>query len=140
MNKRSKKSKEQAPSDGWRFNQKDHTAIDQYFAGSKGGMPNNPLNARSYEPSDWVNRTNPYRDAFQSSEGEHPVFVKPNQRGSSFSPPPVPVEKPGKVIPPKEARRGMSTGVGLMNSGPKRNVPLDDSVQLPDGVFKSFGV
>ncbi len=75
-------------------------------------------------PGDFVARKNPYGDGEQLAAGEGVTFVKPNQRGSSFDPPPVPVDKPGKVVPPKASKRkGMNTGVSLIDAGPQRDVP-----------------
>jgi hypothetical protein len=120
----------------WYLNQKVHSETDKFFSGSKGGVPNNPENANSFRPisapinpqesmsGDFVKRKNPYGDAEQITEGEGPTLVRPNQRGSSFDPPPVPVDKPGKVVPPKASKRkGMNTGVSLIESGPQRDVP-----------------
>ena len=120
----------------WYLNQKAHSEADKFFSGSKGGVPNNPENVNSFRPigapinpkesmsGDFVKRKNPYGDGEQLAVGEGPTLVRPNQRGSSFDPPPVPVDKPGKVIAPKASKRkGMSTGVSLVDSGPQRDVP-----------------
>ncbi len=119
----------------WYLNQKAHSETDKFFASSKGGVPNNPENANSFKPigapvnpkesmsGDFVKRKNPYGDGEQIAVGEGPTLVRPNQRGSSFDPPPVPVDKPGKVIPPKAPRKGMNTSVSLVDSGPQRDVP-----------------
>ena len=84
----------------WYLNQKVHSETDKFFSGSKGGVPNNPENANSFRPisapinpqesmsGDFVKRKNPYGDAEQITEGEGPILVRPNQRGSSFDPPP----------------------------------------------------
>ena len=34
----------------WYLNQKAHSETDKFFAGSKGGVPNNPENANSFKP------------------------------------------------------------------------------------------
>ena len=120
----------------WYLDQKAHSETDKFFSSSKGGVPNNPDNAKSFSPigapanpqesmsGDFVKRKNPYRDGEQIAVGEQPTFVRPDQRGSSFDPPPVPVDKPGKVMPPKTSgRKGMSTSVSLIDSGPQRDVP-----------------
>lgn len=119
----------------WYLNQKAHSETDKFFSSSKGGVPNNPENANSFKPigapvnpkesmsGDFVKRKNPYGDGEQIAVGEGPTLVRPNQRGSSFDPPPVPVDKPGKVIPPKSPRKGMNTSVSLVDSGPQRDVP-----------------
>ena len=72
---------------------------------------------------DFVKRKNPYGDGEQIAVGEGPTLVRPNQRAASFDPPPVPVDRPGKVIPPKAPRKGMNTSVSLVDSGPQRDVP-----------------
>ena len=67
---------------------------------------------------------NPYGAGEHIVNGEAPILTKPNQRGSSFDPPPVPIEKPAVVQreDPKKKRKGMSTNLGLMNSGPLRDI------------------
>ena len=69
-------------------------------------------------------RKNPYGDGEQVISNEAPIFTRPNQRGSSFDPPPVPVERQGKVKreDSKDKRKGMSTSVGLMKAGPLRDI------------------
>lgn len=117
----------------WYVNREDSQMANRFFTSSKGGVPNNPGNVRSFlpgpsminpgesAPGDMVVRKNPYGDGEQIVKGESPAFVKPNQRGGAFDPPPVPIEKAGKVKP-AVSRKGMSTSVGLMGSGPRRNV------------------
>ena len=80
----------------WYINKKEEREVNTFLAGSKGGVPNN----------------------------QTPIFSRPNQRGASFDPPPVPIEKAGKVKRDnsKPKRKGMSTSVGLMNTGPLRDI------------------
>ena len=95
------------------INRQEEREVNNYLAGSKGGVPNNPQNIRSFQPvpapadpagsmqGDQVVRRNPYGDGEQIVNNETPTFTRPNQRGSSFDPPPVPVERAGKVKPVK---------------------------------------
>ena len=107
----------------WYVNKAAHKNADTFFSGNKGGIPNNPENFRSFIPQDnFITRKNPYGDAEQQVEAEIPIFTKPNQRGSSFDPPPVPVEKAGRVKKDKTKAKGMSTSIGLTNMGPLRDV------------------
>ena len=120
----------------WYINKAEEREANNYLAGSKGGVPNNPQNIKSFNPlpapvdpagsmqGDQIVRRNPYGDGEQIVSNEAPVWSRPNQRGSSFDPPPVPVEKAGKVKPVKEEtkKRGMRTSIGLMNTGPLRDV------------------
>tara|TARA_B100001250_G_C19554394_1_gene680495 strand:+ start:298 stop:735 length:438 start_codon:yes stop_codon:yes gene_type:complete len=120
----------------WYINKAEEREVNNYLTGAKGGVPNNPKNIRSFQPvpapinpagsmqGDQVVRRNPYGDGEQIINNETPIFTKPNQRGSSFDPPPVPIEKPGRVKPfkGKAKRKGMSTSVGLMNTGPLRDI------------------
>jgi hypothetical protein len=120
----------------WYVDKLQEREANNFFTGSKDGVPNNPENARSFVPvpapidpsksmqGDQVVRRNPYGDGEQIVNGETPILTKPNQRGSSFDPPPVPVEKEGKVKreDQKSKRKGMSTTIGLMNSGPLRDI------------------
>ncbi len=107
----------------WYVNKAAHKNADNIFAGIKGGVPNIPENFRSFVPQDnFITGKNPYGDAEQIVEAETPIFTKPNQRGSSFDPPPVPVEKAGRIKKDKKKAKGMSTGIGLSNMGPLRDV------------------
>ena len=120
----------------WYINKQAEREANNFLAGSKGGIPNNPQNIKSFQPlpapadpigsmqGDQIVRRNPYGDGEQVISNEIPTFKRPNQRGASFDPPPVPVEKQGKVKPVKSkaTRKGMSTSVGLMNSGPLRDI------------------
>ena len=120
----------------WYINKQEEREVNNFLAGSKGGVPNNPQNIKSFQPvpapadpagsmqGDQVIRRNPYGDGEQIINNETPTLTRPNQRGSSFDPPPVPVERAGKVKPAKEKaqKRGMSTSLGLMNSGPLRDI------------------
>tara|TARA_B100000579_G_scaffold416700_1_gene412534 strand:- start:1739 stop:2173 length:435 start_codon:yes stop_codon:yes gene_type:complete len=119
----------------WYVNKKEEREVNTFLAGSKGGVPNNPTNIKSFQPvpapidpagsmqGDQVIRRNPYGDAEQIVQNETPILSRPNQRGSTFDPPPVPVEKAGRVKrDDKQKRKGMSTSIGLMNSGPRRDV------------------
>ena len=120
----------------WYVNKKAEREANTFLTSSKGGVPNNPTNIKSFQPlpapidpsasmqGDQVIRKNPYGDGEQIVNNETPFFSRPNQRGSSFDPPPVPVEKQGKVKrgDTKGKRTGMSTSVGLMNTGPRRDV------------------
>ncbi len=120
----------------WYVNKKAESEANRYFTGQKGGVPNNPQNFQSFMPvaapvnpalsmqGDQVVRKNPYGDGEQVISNEAPIFTRPNQRGSSFDPPPVPVEKQGKIKreDSKDKRKGMSTSVGLMKAGPLRDI------------------
>ena len=119
----------------WYVNKKEEREVNTFLAGSKGGVPNNPTNIKSFQPvpapidpagsmqGDQVIRRNPYGDAEQIVQNETPILSRPNQRGSTFDPPPVPVEKAGRVKrDDKQKRKGMITSIGLMNSGPRRDV------------------
>jgi len=120
----------------WYVDKLKEREANNLFTSSKGGVPNNPENAKSFIPlpapidpsgsmqGDQVVRRNPYGDGEQIVNGEAPILTKPNQRGSSFDPPPVPIEKPAVVQreDPKKKRKGMSTNLGLMNSGPLRDI------------------
>ena len=122
----------------WYVDKLKEREANNLFAGSKGGVPNNPENAQSFIPipapivpagsmqGDQVLRRNPYGDGEQIVNSETPVFTRPNQRGASFDPPPVPVEKAGSVKKDKTKpnRKGMSTSLGLMNQGPQRDISL----------------
>ncbi len=122
----------------WYVNKKAEREAHNFFSDSKGGVPNNPQNFNSFMPTaapvnpgmsmqgDQVIRKNPYGDGEQVVLGEAPVFTRPTKRGSSFDKPPVPVERAGKVkrADDKTKRKGMSTSVGLMNTGPLRDIPL----------------
>jgi hypothetical protein len=122
----------------WYIDKLKESQANNLFRSSKNGVPNNPENARSFVPipspidpsgsmqGDQVVRRNPYGDGEQIVNSETPILTKPNQRGSSFDPPPVPVEKAGvlKKEDPKANRKGMSTKIGLMNSGPLRDISI----------------
>ena len=120
----------------WYVDKRKEREANNFLSGSKGGVPNNPTNIRSFQPipapvnpagsmqGDQVVRRNPYGDGEQIINNETPIFTRPNQRGSSFDPPPVPVEKAGRVkrTNDKQSKKGMSTSIGLMNTGPLRDV------------------
>ena len=120
----------------WYINKKEEREVNTFLAGSKGGVPNNPTNVKSFQPvpapadpagsmqGDQVIRRNPYGDAEQIINNQTPIFSRPNQRGASFDPPPVPIEKAGKVKRDnsKPKRKVMSSSVGLMNTGPLRDI------------------
>jgi hypothetical protein len=83
----------------------------------------NPMNVNSFRPeNDVVARTNMYRDGEQIATQEGPVRTKPDQRGKSFTPPPAPQEKAGRVKP-NPPPRGLSTALGALGAGPQRDVP-----------------
>ena len=120
----------------WYIDKRKEREANNFLAGSKGGVPNNPANIRSFEPipapvdpagsmqGDQVVRRNPYGDGEQIVSNEKATWKRPNQRGASFDPPPVPVEKAGKVkkASDQNSKKGMSTSIGLMNTGPLRDV------------------
>jgi len=120
----------------WYIDKRKEREANNFLAGSKGGVPNNPANIRSFEPipapvdpagsmqGDQVLRRNPYGDGEQIVNSERAEWKRPNQRGASFDPPPVPVEKAGKVkkASDQNSKKGMSTSIGLMNTGPLRDV------------------
>ena len=120
----------------WYIDKRKEREANSFLAGSKGGVPNNPANIRSFEPipapvdpagsmqGDQVVRRNPYGDGEQIVSNEKAIWKRPNQRGASFDPPPVPVEKAGKVkkASDQNSKKGMSTSIGLMNTGPLRDV------------------
>tara|TARA_R100000655_G_scaffold1893_3_gene7091 strand:- start:5219 stop:5656 length:438 start_codon:yes stop_codon:yes gene_type:complete len=120
----------------WYIDKRKEREANSFLAGSKGGVPNNPANIRSFDPipapvdpagsmqGDQVLRRNPYGDGEQIINSEKATWKRPNQRGASFDPPPVPVEKVGKVKKANDqnSKKGMSTSIGLMNTGPLRDV------------------
>ncbi len=123
----------------WVVDAKAHQFAQASLAADGIGVPNNPDNVKSFigmpnavdekkSLKEGVENSNPYGDATRMLPSEVPVWTKPTQKGAYFDAPPVPVEptlaisKFGGNSKGKTKAKGMSTGVGLMGSGPQRNV------------------
>ena len=107
----------------WYTDKKAERGAARDLSASRGGVPNNPMNVNSFRPeNDVVARTNMYRDGEQIATQEGPTRTRPDQRGQSFTPPPVPKEKAGRVKP-NPPPRGLSTALGALGAGPQRDVP-----------------
>jgi hypothetical protein len=109
----------------WYKNQAAHKEASDFFAGSKGGVPNNPEIYKTFaNDGNLVFNTNPYGDSERISKPDSPKMVKPNQWGDRGSPlsPKAGFDKQshaGWGAPPP---KGTNTGFSLMGSGPQRNV------------------
>ena len=124
--------------DQWYLDKAGHQEASQFFAGAKGGVPNNPMNAKSFMGDDQVVfNKNPYGDGQQYSVPEMPQFTKPDQR-AGFGSAPAEMAGAGEQIhvgwgaSPAEGQvqspmkpKGMRTGLGFMGAGPQRDVPLN---------------
>lgn len=124
-------------SDQWYLDKAGHQEANQFFADAKGGVPNNPMNAKSFMGEDqMVFNKNPYGDGQQYSVPEMPQFTEPNQWGSfgsaepmaegaeiqahigwGMSPADGPIQSPAKA-------KGTKLGLGFMGAGPQRDVPF----------------
>lgn len=123
--------------DQWYLDKAGHQEANQFFADTKGGVPNNPMNAKSFMGEDQlVFSKNPYGDGHQYSMPEMPQYTRPNQWGGIASAPPVtngadvqnhigwgaapldgPIQAPMKP-------KGMRLALGFAGAGPQRDVPL----------------
>ena len=53
-------------------------------------------------------------------------FSKPQMKGSYFDPPPVPIFSGEPTSPRSTESRELNTALGLMNSGPQRDIPAGE--------------
>lgn len=122
--------------DQWYLDKAGHQEASQFFADAKGGVPNNPMNAKSFMGEDqMVFNKNPYGDGHQYAPPQMPQFTRPNQWGTfgtaapavngadvqshigwGASPAEGPIQSPARS-------KGTRLGLGFMGSGPQRDVP-----------------
>jgi hypothetical protein len=118
----------------WYLDKEGHQEARQFFSDRRGGVPNNPQNAKSFvDEGGAIHSRNPYGDGERYSTQEEPKFTKPDQWGSfaggeafgkdagiqnhigwGSAPGDGPIQGPRKA-------RGTRFGIG---GGPRRDEPM----------------
>ena len=109
---------------------KDVKNIEQTMGIGKGYMPNNPDNFETFTDGDAIVHRAMYGTEVRVNSPTLPQLGRPDQQGSALQ---GSVVKPNADVQannigfmsPTAPPMGMSTGVGLMGSGPQRNVPME---------------
>ena len=103
----------------WYKNEEGHKDASTFFAGSPGGVPNNPENYKTFtNEGDLVFNKNPYGDSERIAKQEAPGKFKPDQWGDRKFPP-----APKTGFDQQQhagwggtGAKGMSTGFGAFGS------------------------